>query len=259
MYISLTPSDLAWAFGLIAIAIALSVWQKIGLEWQIAQAAGRTLIQLIMVGYILAIVFDPRGRNPFLVLAIALIMITIATKVTRDRISQKIPRLGLLIWSSILASATLSVGYTNFFILQPEPWYEPQYFIPLTGMIIGNAMNGGAIAGERLVSMINSQGLAIETYLSLGATPAQAVANYRREAVRASLIPTLNSMMVIGLVTLPGMITGQLLSGVAPLDAASYQILLMFMIALANLMTSLLVTAGLCQKFFNTEAQLLKF
>jgi putative ABC transport system permease protein len=117
-------------------------------------------------------------------------------------------------------------------------------------------MNGASLAGERLVSTLRQQRLEIETHLSLGATPAQAVSTYRRQAVRSALIPTLNQMLMVGIVTLPGMITGQMLSGVDPLDAASYQILIMFMVALANLLTSLLVTYGIYRQFFNAQAQL---
>ena len=141
-------------------------------------------------------------------------------------------------------------------VVKPELWYEPQYLIPLVGIVLGNGMNAAAIAGERLVSTINSNPVEIETYLSLGATPEQAVVKYRKEAIRTALIPTLNSMMVIGIVTLPGIVTGQLLSGVNPLDAIAYQMLIMFILTLANLVTSLLVTYGLCRQFFNQDAQL---
>ena len=110
--------------------------------------------------------------------------------------------------------------------------------------------------GERLVSIITSSRLEIETHLSLGATPKQAVAAYRKDAIRAGLIPILNQMMVVGVVTLPGMITGQLLSGIDPLNAASYQILIMFMLAFANLTTALLVTQGLIRQLFNAHSQL---
>jgi putative ABC transport system permease protein len=117
-------------------------------------------------------------------------------------------------------------------------------------------MNGAAIAGERLVSTITSSRLEIETHLSLGATPQQAVELYRKDAIRAGLIPILNQMMVVGLVTLPGIITGQLLSGIDPLNAASYQILILFMLAFASLTTTVLVTQGLARQFFNAQAQL---
>ena len=246
--------DLALALGMMAIAIGLSAWERLGLEWSLAIAAGRTVLQLLVVGYILEFIFAL--NNPWAVLAVLLVMLTIAAIVARNRISKKYPALLPLVWGSILVSTALTLCYTNLLVIQPASWYEPQYLIPLAGIVLGNAMNGAAIAGERLVSTFNASKLEIETHLSLGATPEQAVAQYRKDAIKAGLIPTLNQMMVVGIVTLPGIITGQLLSGVNPLDASSYQILIMFMLAFANLVTTLLVTQGLCRQFFNQAAQL---
>ncbi len=252
--IELEPTDLPWGLGMMAIAIGLSSWQKLGLEFSLAIATGRTVLQLVVVGYVLAIVFAL--DNPIPVLGILLVMLTIATITARNRISKKIPRVIPIVFGSIFFSTALTLIYTNLLIVQPDTWYEPQYLIPLGGIVLGNAMNGAAIAGERLVSTISSSSLEIETHLSLGATPQQAVAQYRKDAIRAGLIPTLNSMMVVGIVTLPGIITGQLLSGIDPLNAASYQILIMFMLAFTNLITTLLVTQGLVGQFFNSQAQL---
>ncbi len=254
--IRLDLGDLALAVGLMAIAIGLSAWQRLGLEWSLAIATGRTILQLLIVGYILEIVFGL--DNPWAVLAILAVMLTIAAIVARNRIGKKYPLVLPLVWGSILVSTALTLGYTNLLIVQPAKWYEPQYLIPLAGIVLGNAINGAAIAGERFVSTINTSQIEIETSLSLGATPQQAVAQYRKDAIRAGLIPNLNQMMVVGIVTLPGIITGQLLSGVNPLDAASYQILIMFMLAFANLLTAMLVTQGLCRQFFNPAAQLVK-
>lgn len=248
--------DLALALGLMAIAIGLSAWQRLGLEWNLAVATGRTVLQLLVVGYILAFIFAL--DNPWAVLAVLTVMLTIAAVVARNRISKKIPQVLPLVWGAILVSTALTLGYTNLLIIQPSRWYEAQYLIPLAGIVLGNAMNGAAISGERLVSTINASQLEIETHLSLGATPQQAVAQYRKDAIKAGLIPTLNQMMVVGIVTLPGIITGQLLSGIDPLDASSYQILIMFMLAFANLVTTLVVTQGLCRQFFNRAAQLTK-
>ena len=248
--------DLALALGMMAIAIGLSAWERLGLEWSLAIASGRTILQLLVVGYILEFIFE--FNNPWAVLAVLAVMLTIAAIVARNRISKKYPILLPLVWGSILVSSALTLGYTNLLVIQPAKWYEPQYLIPLAGIVFGNAMNGAAIAGERLVSIINTSRLEIETHLSLGATPQQAVEQYRKDAIKAGLIPTLNQMMVVGIVTLPGIITGQLLSGVNPLDASSYQILIMFMLAFANLVTTLLVTKGLCRQFFNQAAQLIR-
>lgn len=252
--IKLDLSDLVWALGMIAIAIGISSWQKLGLELPLANATLRTVVQLLGVGYILAVIFQI--KNAIAVLAVLMVMLTIATITARNRIGKKIPQLLPVVFGSLFFSSALTLSYTNLLILQPNTWYEPQYLIPLAGIVLGNAMNGAAIAGERLVSTISSSRLEIETHLSLGATGEQAVTTYRKEAIRAGLIPTLNQMMVVGIVTLPGMITGQLLSGIDPLDAASYQILIMLMLAFTNLLTTVLVTQGLTRQFFNPQSQL---
>jgi len=244
---------LIWALGLMVIAIALSAWQQLGLEWSLAIATGRTVVQLLFVGYFLTIVFA--WRNPWAVLAVIAVMLTIATVSARNRISQKVPLLLPLVGGAILMGTALTLSYVNLLVLRPETWYEPQYLVPLAGILLGNAMNAAALAGERLVSTLNSSQLEIETHLSLGATPQQAIAQYRRDAVKAGLIPTLNSMMVVGVVTLPGIITGQLLSGVDPYNAALYQMLIMFLLAFATLVTTLLVTQGIYRQFFSQALQ----
>lgn len=246
---------LPWALGLILAAIALSSWQKVGLEGSLALAAGRTIAQLTVVGYFLGVVFA--FKSPWAVLAVLSGMLVVAAIVARNRISQKIPRLLPLIAGSILVSTALTLTYTNLLIVQPQPWYDPQTVIPLAGIVLGNAMNAAAIAGDRLVSTLNASQLEIETHLSLGATPQQAVVLYRREAIKAGLIPTINSMMVVGLVTLPGIITGQLLGGANPIQAAAFQMLILFMLAFSTLLTTILVTQGLLRQFFNSAAQLI--
>ena len=255
--IELDPIDLVGALGLMAIAIGLSSWQKLGLEFQLAIATGRTVVQLLVVGSVLAVIFDLKDPVAIPgVLGILMVMLTIATITTRNRVGKKIPRLIPVVFGALFFSTALTLSYTNLLIIHPRTWYEPQYLIPLAGIVLGNAMNGAAIAGERFVSSLKSSRLEIETHLSLGATPQQAVETYRKEAIRAGLIPTLNQMMIVGVVRLPGMITGQLLSGIEPLNAASYQILIMFMIAFANLTTTVLVTQGVARQFFNAQAQL---
>lgn len=249
-----SPLQIVWALGMMAIAIALSAWQRLGLEWNLAVATGRTVMQLLVVGYVLAAVFAL--RNPWAVLMVLGVMLAIATIVARNRISKKVPHLLPLVGGSILVSTVLTLAYTSLLVIRPQVWYEPQYVIPLAGIVLGNAMNGAAIVGERLVSTLNNSQLEIETHLSLGATPQQAIAQYRKDAIRAGLIPTVNTMMVVGIVTLPGIMTGQILAGADPLVAATYQMLVMFMLAFATLITTLLVSWGICRQFFNQAAQL---
>ena len=253
--ITLDFVDLLLSLGIIGLAIALSLWQRLRLEGQLIFAAGRSILQLLVIGYILEFIFAL--DNPWAVIAILLVMLSIATIVASNRIGKKIQGLLPVVWVSIFASTALSLSYAIFLIIQPEKWYEPQYLIPLTGMVLGNAMNSASLTGERLANSIKNHRLEIETHLSLGATPQQSVQTYRQEAMRAGLIPILNQMMVVGLVSLPGMFTGQVLGGSTPLDAASYQILILFMIALTNLLTTILVTEGVYRRFFNQNYQLI--
>lgn len=252
--IQLTIGDLLWAAGMMAIAISLALWQKLGLAGSLVMATFRTVMQLLVVGSLLTAVFAQ--KNPWVVLLVVLVMLTIAAIVTRNRIGETKINLLPLIWGAIFISTALTLLYTNLLVIRPQIWYEPQYLIPLAGIVLGNAMNGAAIAGERLASTLHASQLEIETHLSLGATPQQAIDQYRKDAIKAGLIPTINAMMVVGLVTLPGIITGQLLSGITPLNAAAYQILIMFMLAFATLITTLLVTSGLYRQFFNQADQL---
>ncbi|MGL5074517.1 MAG: ABC transporter permease [Waterburya sp.] len=254
--IILDTLDLALSLGLIGIAIALSLWQKLGLEQQLAYSAVRSLVQLIAIGYILDLVFAI--NNWLVVLGILGIMMAIASFVTRNRIDQKLKGLLSTVILSLVASSAFTLGYVMVLIVQPDKWYEPQYLIPLAGMLFGNAMNSASLAGDRLLNAISQNRLEIETYLSLGATGKQAIAGYQREAIRTGLIPTLNNMVVMGLVSLPGMLTGQVLGGSNPRDAASYQILILFAIVLVNLMTTILITQGIYQGFFNQREQLIQ-
>ena len=254
--ISLDTVDLFLCLGLIGIAIALSLWRKLDLERQLAYSAFRSLMQLIAIGYILDIVFAI--DNWLVVLCILGVMITIASIVTRNRIDKKLEGLLPTVILSLVASSAFTLGYVIILIVQPDRWYEPQYLIPLAGMLFGNAMNGASLAGERLINSIDRNRLEIETHLSLGATSKQAIAGYQKEAIRTGLIPTLNNMIVMGLVSLPGMFTGQVLGGSNPRDAASYQILILFAIVLVNLMTTVLITEGIYKKFFNQREQLIR-
>ena len=253
--ISLDTTDLVLCLGLIGIAIALSLWRKLGLEKQLAYGAVRSLMQLIAIGYILDLVFAV--DNWLVVLGILGVMIAIASIVTRNRIDQKLSGLLATVILSLVASSAFTLGYVILLIVQPEQWYEPQYLIPLAGMLFGNAMNGASLAGDRLLNAIKQNRLEIETHLCLGATGKQAIARYQKEAIRTGLIPTLNNMVVMGLVSLPGMFTGQVLAGTNPRDAASYQILILFAIVLVNLITAILITEGIYKKFFNQDEQLI--
>lgn len=254
-FITLDTMDLIWSSGLIAMAIVLSNWQKLELEGQLILAAGRSLLQLLVVSSVLLVIFEL--DNPVAVLVILGIMLTIAAIAANNRMTHHKHSLFPVVLRALLVSSVLTLSYSLIVIIRPDVWYSPQYLIPLTGMILGNSMNSASLTGERLGSMIAQNRLEVETHLCLGATPKQAIASYRKEAIRIGLIPTLNQMMVVGIVSLPGMFTGQVLAGIDPLTAASYQILILFMIVFSNLLTVILVTEGVYRNFFNSQAQLI--
>jgi len=243
-----------WAVGLMAIAIGIASWQRLGLSKTLAIATGRTLLQLLFVGVFLSVIFA--SEQPLAILAVLIGMTTIAAIVARGRIDRDLPKLLKWVWLAVFSGSFVTILYVSLLVIPVDPWYDPRYLIPLTGMVLGNAMTAASIAGERLVKALRNNRIEIETHLSLGATAQQAIATYRRAAIKAGLIPTINAMMVVGLVTLPGTITGQILAGADPLIAAVYQILIMFMLALATLIASVVVTYGIARQFF-TSAMLL--
>jgi putative ABC transport system permease protein len=119
---------------------------------------------------------------------------------------------------------------TIFLVLRVRPWYDPRYFLPMLGMILGNSLNGIAIAIDRFNEELIVKRDAVDARLALGATRWEAARPSVVTAVRIGLIPIINSMMVVGIVNIPGMMTGQLLGGVAPMQAVRYQIVMMFFI-----------------------------
>ncbi len=252
--ITLDLTDLALATGAIGLAIGISAWQSLGLEGRLALAAARTITQMLVVGAVLQAVFT--WQNPIALVLIVVFMTTVASFAANSRIANRTRKLLPVVWLAIFAGGAAAVLYTNIIVLRsPGLWLNPQYIIPLAGISIGNAMNSAAIAGERFASVLAASQLEIETHLCLGATPEMAVAEYRRESIRAGMLSIINSMMVVGLVTLPGIVTGQILSGVDPLIAAAYQILILFAIALASIVASSILTAGLWRHYFNPAMQ----
>ena len=133
-----------------------------------------------------------------------------------------------------MASSALVTGLAVTGLIQPQPWYNPQYLIPLLGMVLGNTLNGLSLGLDRFMEGLRSGRDQVETDLALGATRWEACQSVVRDAIRLAMIPTINSMMVMGLVSLPGMMTGQILQGAAPAAAVRYQIVILFMMASAT-------------------------
>src|SRR5262249_16464769 len=165
-------------------------------------------------------------------------------------------RLVMITGVAMLVASGLTLLYISTLVVHVAPWYNPQYVIPLFGMIVGSTMNAAAIAAERLHSEITARQAEIEAYLALGASYQQAAQQPVRQALRASLIPTINGLMVVGIVTLPGMMTGQILAGASPVMGIRYQIVVAFMQAAAVAITTAIVTLWYRRTFFTPALQL---
>ncbi len=230
--IALTPLDLCIGALLVVIAGLVSVSMGLKLERSLLLASVRTVIQLLLVGYVLRWIFDLQHWAG--VLGLTLFMLYVAGRAA-------VKRSGRRYRSSIMdAFLTLSiVGYITLFlvtavIIGSEPWYAPRYAIPILGMILGNSLNGISLSLDTMLEYFDERSDLVDADLALGATRWEAAQPVLQESIRKGMIPIINSMMVVGLVSLPGMMTGQIIAGNDPLQAVQYQIIVMFMIAAAT-------------------------
>lgn len=229
--IKLSPGDLSIAALLIIALSIISVPMNLGLTRELIIAGLRTGLQLSLVGIILKVLFD--NVSIIWLIIVSLIMVLAAGREIVRR--QKRPFTGA--WS--FGIGTLSMLISSFSItilalttiINIEPWYKPQYAIPLLGMLLGNTMSGISLGLDRLTATAWKQKNIIEARLMLGQKWVEAIESIRKESICSGLIPIINSMNVVGLVSLPGMMTGQILSGTDPMEAVKYQILIMFLIA----------------------------
>ncbi|MEO1133316.1 MAG: iron export ABC transporter permease subunit FetB [Cyanobacteria bacterium J06639_1] len=228
-YLTISYVQLALAAMSIAINLGISIAYRLQLERSLVIASIRMVTQLLLIGFVLEWLFEQ--QNPWLIVGLGLLMSGIAGRASVQRTNR---RFAGIYWNSILsilAAAALVSGWTVVAIVQVDPWYDPQYFIPLLGMVLGNALNGISLGLDRFMEDVVTQRNQIETLLALGATRWEAARQQVRDAVRTGMIPITNSMMVMGLVSLPGMMTGQILAGASPIDAVRYQIAIVFTIA----------------------------
>jgi putative ABC transport system permease protein len=144
-----------------------------------------------------------------------------------------------------------------FVIVPARPWFSPQFAIPLLGMILGNTLNGIALGLDRLGGELAAKRSQVETILALGATRWEAARQSIQQAVRTGMIPLINSMMVVGIVSLPGMMTGQLLVGARPIEAVKYQIVIMFLIASGTALGTVAVVLLSYLRLFGQDHQFL--
>lgn len=223
--------ELSLASLLVFLLAFLSFWNRMEIERPLLIAALRTAIQLSLVGLVLNVVFTT--LNFYLVAMIWVLMLTAAgwEVMSRQRVRVKGPGRFFIGTSSMLLSSFSIMVLTLTLIIKVDPWYSPRYAIPILGMLLGNTMNGVALAMNTFTNLAWNRWQVIEQRLALGQTSAEAIEDIWRESVRTGLIPIINSMAAAGLVSLPGMMTGQILAGNTAGEAVRYQILIMFMIS----------------------------
>lgn len=240
--ISLTPFDLSLAAILVLLLAVSSLILKLDLAAQIIIAAIRTVIQLLLIGLVLKVLFA--HVDLLYVATLSILMLLIAGREVMARQKRRFSGLwayGLGTLSMFVSSFSLTV-YALIVVVGTEPWYTPQYAIPLLGMMLGNTMTGVSLALDKLTTSAWEQRSIIEARLILGQDWRTAIGDITRDSVRVGLMPMINAMAAAGLVSLPGMMTGQILSGTEPVEAVKYQILIMFLITAGTGFAAMLAT-----------------
>lgn len=232
--IQLSAVDLSIA-ALLVLGLAGLSWRlKLGVERQLLIAALRSIVQLLLLGLILKTLFSQNAPLP--IIALTLFMLCVAgyeVMARQKRRFKGIWGIGIGTLSMFISSFSITLLALHL-VIQVDPWYTPQYLIPLLGMLLGNTMSGMAIALDNLTKHAWQERGAIEAQLILGESWDTAIGEIRREALRSGLIPIINAMAAAGIVSLPGMMTGQILSGSPPMEAAKYQIMILLLIAVGT-------------------------
>jgi putative ABC transport system permease protein len=226
--VDLSIPSLLSMYALMLVPMAVLLYLRIGLTRQTLLAAARMTLQLFLVGLYLKYIFQL--NNLFVSLAWVLIMIVTANLSILQKAGLK---RRLFFWRSFAGTALSTLFAAGWFILvaiRPEPAYDARYMVPIVGMILGNCLRGNVLSLERFYSGIRKNENEFMTYLLLGASLREAIRPHLREALRATINPSLATMATVGIVSLPGMMTGQILGGAMPMEAIKYQIGIMICI-----------------------------
>jgi putative ABC transport system permease protein len=231
--------ELALSSLFVLAAGGISVLNGLGLGKDLFVGSLRCAIQLTAMGYILRVIFNL--ESPWIVLGLFTTMIFFAVRIVRGNVKERqvpfvIPSFFTMLGVYAVISAIVSGA-----IVGAQPWWSPQYFIPLAGMVVGNSMTALSLSLDRLFSDLKSKRADIEMRLCLGATSEEASREVVQDALKAGMIPSINSLAGVGLVFLPGMMTGQILAGADPMLAIRYQIVVMFMIVASTALTVVVV------------------
>jgi len=243
--IELNYGSLSIAFLLLAIPLALSFKYKLKIEKPIIYSTLRMTIQLILVGYYLKYLFEI--NNVFLNILWLIVMIIIAVWSAFKSFSMKINVVLLPAFISFFISTFFIVIFINYFVLKLTYVFDARYLIVLGGMVLGNSLRGNIIGISHFYTTIRKDMKNFMYILSLGATLDEAVLPYLKESINIALKPTFAAMATMGIVALPGMMTGVILGGQPPENAIKYQIMIMMAI-LAGTILSIFLTINMTKK-----------
>ena len=232
--ITLTVPDLALAASLILIEALLSLLLGLGVHRQVVIAATRMVVQLVLVGYALRLIFA--AAAPAATLAAITLMVLVAAREVAARPEQQLRRSGnrIIGLTTVAATTALTALFALTTAIRPHPWWSAQYAIPLVGIVLGSVLNSASVSLDHVLGTVMRERGAIEAQLALGKSYSQATRDLLRSAIRRGTLPVVNQMSAAGVITLPGIMTGQILAGMDPLDAVKYQILLLFLLAGAS-------------------------
>jgi putative ABC transport system permease protein len=246
-----TLVGLALSLLLVAVAIAMSRWRGLRLETRIAWATLRAIVQLLLVGAALTLIIDP-DRSLLWSWLWVVAMIGYAGDVVRRR-APKVPRLLALTILAFAVTGVISLGVLFGLGVFPA---EGRTIVPLAGMMVGNAMNATIIAARRTVEELRDKRLEVEARLALGQPARTAARPYLASALRTALIPQIETTKAVGLVFLPGAMTGLILAGVHPVDAVLVQAVVMFLVLGAAATNTTVITLGLVPRLFSEDHRL---
>ncbi|MCB8874623.1 ABC transporter permease [Acidisoma silvae] len=232
--IALSPTDLAVGSSLIFLCALLSLLLSLGIHRTLLWAAARMVVQLLLIGFVLRFVFSV--GSPWLTALVALVMAGATTYEVGARQDRRLTagwHYGVGGGATVISTLIIVVLALTT-ALRPHPWYDARHALPLTGIILGGVMNSVSLSLNSLFNGAVRERAAIEARLALGDSRYAALRDLAAQSIRTALIPTINQMMAAGLITLPGIMTGQLLAGMDPVSSAKYQILLMFLLVGGN-------------------------
>ncbi|MGE5415872.1 MAG: ABC transporter permease [Acidobacteriota bacterium] len=255
-YIPISNLQLILSISLVLITGVISALLQLGLLKSLAWGTVRAFVQLSLIGYILTYVF--KWNTLLVIIPLILLMCWIASREATGRIKNTPANPGFTTFLSLTASTFIVGLIVVVVIISPEPWYSARVMIPIFGMLLGNSMNAIALSLDRMYSDIAAHAEEVEQMLCLGATPWEAVVKHVKTALSAGMTPTLNSLAVVGIVSLPGMMTGQILAGMDPQSAIRYQFVVMIMIAAAVAIGCLMMVGLSYKKMFTPDQALVE-